>query len=98
MGLDIAPHDDPHWPSPMTAHMTTYSPTALFNLISINYDYALCIKLNVNWEKIHSIILAVTCHGLGNFLLLIHIPSHSFMNFQNPTSYYFFELESLIKC
>ena len=23
--------------------------------------------LNVNWEKIHSIILSVTCHGLRNF-------------------------------
>ena len=22
--------------------------------------------LNVNWEKIHSIILSVTCHGLRN--------------------------------
>ena len=23
--------------------------------------------LNVNWEKIHSIILSVTCHGFRNF-------------------------------
>ena len=23
--------------------------------------------LNVNWEKIHSIVLSVTCHGLRNF-------------------------------
>ena len=45
--------------------------------------------LNVNWEKIHSIILSVTCHGLRNFPLLIHIPSYPFVNFQNPTSYYF---------
>ena len=45
--------------------------------------------LNVNWEKIHSIILCVTCHGFRNFLPLIHIPSYPFMNFQNPASYYF---------
>ena len=45
--------------------------------------------LNVNWEKIHSIILSVTCHGFRNFPLLIHIPSYPFMNFQNPASYYF---------
>ena len=57
-----------------------------------------CKMLNVNWEKIHSIILSVTCHGLRNFPLLIHIPSNPFVNFQNPTSYYFFELESLVKC
>ena len=40
--------------------------------------------LNVNCMKIHSIILSVTCHGLGNFLPLIHIPSKPFMNFWNP--------------
>ena len=45
--------------------------------------------LNVNWEKIHSIILSVTCHGLRNFPLLIHIPSYPFVNFWNPMSYYF---------
>ena len=45
--------------------------------------------LNVNWEKIHSIILCITCHGLRNFPPLIHIPSYPFMNFQNPASYYF---------
>ena len=46
-----------------------------------------CKMLNVNWEKIHSIILSVTCHGLRNFPLLIHIPSNPFVNFWNPTSY-----------
>ena len=45
--------------------------------------------LNVNWEKIHSIILSVTCHGFRNFPPLIHIPSYPFMNFQTPASYYF---------
>ena len=55
--------------------------------------------LNVNWEKIHSIILSVTCHGLRNFPLLIHIPSKPVMNFQNPMyELLFSELESLIKC
>ena len=54
--------------------------------------------LNVNWEKIHSIILSVTCHGFRNFPQLIHIPSYPFMNFQNPGELLFFELESLIKC
>ena len=40
--------------------------------------------LNVNCMKIHSIILSFTCHGLGKFLPLIHIPSKPFMNFWNP--------------
>ena len=34
--------------------------------------------LNVNWEKIHSIILSLTCHGFRNFPPLIHIPSYPF--------------------
>ena len=45
--------------------------------------------LNVNWEKIHSIILSVTCHGLRNFTPLIRIPSKPFVNFQNLVSFYF---------
>ena len=40
-----------------------------------------CKMLNVNWEKIHSIILSVTGHGLRNFPLLIHIPLYPFVNF-----------------
>ena len=48
-----------------------------------------CKKLNVYWEKIHSIILSVTCRGLRNCTPLIHIPSYPFMNFRNPVSYYF---------
>ena len=47
------------------------------------------IKLNVNCMKIHSIILSLTCYGLKNFPLLIHIPSKPFVSFQNPMSYYF---------
>ena len=48
-----------------------------------------CKKLNVTCIKIHSIILSVTCHGLRNFPPLIHIPLKPFVNFENPTSYYF---------
>ena len=43
--------------------------------------------LNLNWEKIHSIILFVTCHGYRNFAPFIHIPRYPFVNFQNPMSY-----------
>ena len=43
--------------------------------------------LNVNWEKIHSIILSVTCDGLGNFSLLIHIPSKPYMTHPTPPLY-----------
>ena len=53
--------------------------------------------LNVNWEKIHSIILSVTCHGLRNFPLLIHIPV-SICEFLIAYELLFFELNSLIKC
>ena len=41
------------------------------------------------WEKIHSMILSLTCHGFRNFPLLIHIHSQPFVNFWNPMSYYF---------
>ena len=43
-----------------------------------------CKMLNVNWEKIHSIILSVTCHGLRNFPLLIHIPLKPICEFLKP--------------
>ena len=48
--------------------------------------------LNVNWEKIHSIILSVTCHGLRNFPLLIHIPSKPSHEFLKPYELLFSEL------
>ena len=54
--------------------------------------------LNVNWEKIHSIILSLTCHGLRNFPLLIHIPLKTSHEFSKPYELLFSELESLIKC
>ena len=54
--------------------------------------------LNVNWEKIHSIILSVTCHGLRTFPLLLHIPSNpSICEFLTAYKLLFFELESLVK-
>ena len=93
MGLD----DIPHWSSPPSQpHSLTATLTlSTFNLISINYANVSLHTLNVvegfnvNCIKIYSIILSVTCHGLRNFPPLIHIPSYSFMNFQNPVSYYF---------
>ena len=54
--------------------------------------------LNVNCIKIHSIILSVTCHGLRNFPLLIHIPSKPIREFLIAYELLFSELESLIKC
>ena len=42
--------------------------------------------LNLNWEKFHSIMISVTCHGFRNFPLFIHTPLYPFMNFQNPMS------------
>ena len=43
---------------------------------------------NVNFIKIYSVILSVTCHGLRNFAPLIHSPRYPFVNFQNPMSNY----------
>ena len=45
------------------------------------FDLVTCKMLKMNWEKIHSIILSVTCHGLRNFPLFIRIPSYPFVNF-----------------
>ena len=54
--------------------------------------------LNVNWEKIHSIILSVTCHGLRNFAPAHTHPLKTSHEFSKPYKLLFFELESLIKC
>ena len=54
--------------------------------------------LNVNWEKIHSIILSVTCHGLRNFPLTHTDPLISICEFLKPCDLLFSELESLVKC
>ena len=53
------------------------------------------ISLNVNWKKIYSIILCITCHFLRNFPPFINIPSYPIMNFWNPMSYYFLGLSHL---
>ena len=54
--------------------------------------------LNVNWEKIHSIILSVTCHGLRNFPLTHTHPLKTICEFLKPYELLFSELESLVKC
>ena len=53
--------------------------------------------LNVNWEKIHSIILSVTCDGLRNFAPVHTHPLKSICEFSKPYELLFSELESLIK-
>ena len=54
--------------------------------------------LNVNWEKIHSILLSVTCHGLRNFAPAHTHPLKTSHEFSRPYELLFSELESLIKC
>ena len=54
--------------------------------------------LNVNWEKIHSIILSVTWHGLRNFAPAHTHPLKTICEFSKPYELLFSELESLIKC
>ena len=46
----------------------------------------------MNWQKIHSITLSVTCHSIRNFSPLIHNPSYPFVNFWNSTIDYFLSL------
>ena len=57
-----------------------------------------CKKLNVNWEKIHSVILSVTCHGLRNFAPAHTHPLKTICEFSKPYELLFSELESCIKC
>ena len=54
--------------------------------------------LNLNWEKIHSIILSVTCHGLRNFAPAHTHPLKTIREFSKPYELLFSELESLVKC
>ena len=54
--------------------------------------------LNVNWEKIHSIILSVTCHGLRNFAPTHTHPLKTIRELSKPYELLFSELESLVKC
>ena len=51
--------------------------------------------LNVNWEKIHSIILSVTCHGLRNFAPAHTHPLKTICEFLKPYELLFSELESV---
>ena len=53
--------------------------------------------LNVNWEKIHSIILSVTCHGLRNFSPAHTHPLKIIHELSKPYDLLFSDLESLIK-
>ena len=55
--------------------------------VIISWVWVIHKRLNVNWKKIHSIILSVTCHSLRNLPPLIHIASYPFVNFWNPMSY-----------
>ena len=52
----------------------------------ITWVWVIHKRSNVNWNKIHSIILSVTCHSLGNFPTFIQSTSYPFVNFQNPRS------------
>ena len=54
--------------------------------------------MNVNWEKIQSIILSVPCHGLRNFPPAHTHPLKPICEFLTPYQLLFSELESLIKC
>ena len=53
--------------------------------------------LNVNWEKIYSIILFVTCDGLRNFAPAHTHPLKTSHEFLKPYELLFSELESLVK-
>ena len=107
--LHDTPHPTPSWPTHPTPPLVHFwAQRSLFSWaasLCLPYYYYFFFfelvthkMLNVNWEKIHSLILSVTCHGLRNFPPLIHIPLYPFVNFWQPMSCFFFELESLIKC
>ena len=100
-------HSTPIWPTPhlhnpphpYMTHPIPPHPCMTHRIpplwVIISQVWVIHKRLNVNWRKIHSLILSVTCHGLGNFPLLIHIPSYPFMNFWNAMSYYFLTLSHL---
>ena len=69
------------------------------NLQVINFWVRVtCKMLNGYWEKIHSIILSVTCHGLRYFAPAHTHPLKTTHEFSKPYELLFSELESLIKC
>ena len=79
--------------SPINTHplISNYQFLKPYNLI-ISWVWVICKRLNVNWKKIHSIILCITSHGLRNFPPLIHIASYPFVNFRNPVIDFFLSL------
>ena len=77
-------HDPPHltltWPifslhDPPQPCMT-YIHSWIFETLQVIISWVWVIHkmLNVNWKKIHSIILSLTCYSLRNFPPLKHIP------------------------
>ena len=74
----------------VTCHCLRNFPQSYCPLISIHeflipYDWLFLefesfVKVECELEKIHSIIVSVTCHGLRNISLFIHIPQHPFVN------------------
>ena len=67
--------------SPTDTHPLIYIHEFLIAYELLLFELVTHKMLNLNWENFHSIILSVTCHGLRNFPLLIHIPLYPFVNF-----------------
>ena len=82
--------------SPLLIHIPSYHSWILETLwLIISWVWIIRKRLNVNVEKIDSIILSLTCHSLRNFSLFIHIPPYPFANCRNPMCYYFLSLSYL---
>ena len=88
-----------NWLNNFICHLSWFkkcSPThPLFSIHDFSKPYELLflefesfVKCKIWIVKNHTIILPVTCHGLGVFAQFIHIPSYPFVNFQNPTSFF----------
>ena len=69
---------------PSQPFMNFWNPASYYFWVRVTHK-----MLNVKLGKNSLNNLSLTCHGLRNFPLLIHIPSQPFVNFQNPMSYYF---------
>ena len=86
----VMEHFMEHFAEHFTEHFAAHFRVQfLQNILQHILRYNFCRTFWGTSIKIHSIILSVTCHGLRNFPPLIQIPSYPFVNFQNPTSYYF---------
>ena len=89
----------PHSPTAPQPHNSTLT-WSTFNLISINYAHLWLHTLNVveGWMwigkkySINNLIPFSLIMVQETFPPLIHFPSYPFMDFQNPTSYYFLGL------